>query len=672
MLSFGRNIFSSIGIGVKITLVSSIGIAGMLIVGLMLHWAISNLEETSATVEKSHRVGQRISDFTQAMNQARLRFEAFKDAPGKLTIESTEAMLDITAIKVEGIQSVSSGIIKEDDLAKLVEMVTTIRDSIRQIIPPEKRAGPDSLERLKLTLEDRVIGLTEIRNALRKTEERTPEAFAILQLASKLGDMLGIIAEADVKPDRILLIKLSGESAESTGLTSKIPTAIQGKVDIGKAIARLDEAFDSWINQIVAMNNDIAIASTIFTIVTPILDRIAEQNSLLANTAQANAAMVKQQTRSMTLATLLASLLLATLVAFLIGRSITRPIAAIRNAMQNISGGATDQVIPHTDHTNEIGSMARSVQIFQSAMQERQRLTSVQLDDATDRASRSRDLTQAVHNFDGALSTTRHALSDSSGQLARFSVSLASISHDLDGNARSAMEASTGTAYKSTSVAAATEELAHSIAEISVQTERANAAVQQAVVNSNDSQERMLSLKTQAADITSIVEIINSVAAQTNLLALNATIEAARAGQAGKGFAVVAQEIKALATQTATATADISHQIQNMQQAASEGAGAVGALAETLASVEESSVAVAAAVRQQDHSVTEIARIMADLSGEAAVAQDTSSRTFAQTEEAKAMAEALRILAEEVETISAQFRTEAEQFMTVVNTASAA
>ncbi len=672
MLSFGRSIFSSVGIGAKITLVSSIGIAGMLSVGLTLHWAILNLEETSATVEKSHRVGERISDFTQAMNQARLRFESFKDTPGKLAIESTEAMLDVTADKARKVQSISSGIISDAELKKLLEMVLTIRDSIRQIIPPQKRSGPDSLERLKLTLEDRMISLTETRNILLRTEERTPEAFAALQLASKLGDMLGIIGEAGTKPDRILLIKLSGELAEAAVLTEKIPKSVQGKVDIGWAMTRLDEAFDTWINQVVAMNNDIAIASTIFTIVTPIIDRITEQNSLLANTAQANAAMVKDQTRIMTIATLLLSLLLATLVAFLIGRSITRPIAAIRNAMQNISGGATDQAIPHTNHTNEIGSMARSVQIFQSAMQERQRLTTVQLDDATDRASRSRDLTQAVHNFDGALSSTRQALSDSSGQLARFSVSLASISHDLDGNARSAMEASAGTAYKSTSVATATEELAHSIAEISVQTERANAAVQKAVGNSNDSQERMLSLKARAADITSIVEIINSVAAQTNLLALNATIEAARAGQAGKGFAVVAQEIKALATQTATATADISRQILTMQDAATQGAGAVGALAETLALVEESSVAVAAAVRQQDHSVTEIARIMADLSGEAAVAQDTSSRTFAQTEEAKTMAEALRTLAEEVETISAQFRSEAEQFMTVVNTASAA
>jgi methyl-accepting chemotaxis protein len=672
MRSFRSRSFFSVGIGGKITLVSSIGIGGMLVVGLTLLWSMGQLEESSATVEKSQQAGERLSDFNHAMNQARIKFEAFKDAPGKLTIESTEALLDVAAQKALTLQEQSAGIIGDSEMVKLIEMVTTIRDSIRQIIPSDKRSGPESHERLKLTLEDRVSALAELRQDLLKVRDHTSESFAGLLLAAKIGDILSTIAEADTKPDRMLLIKLAGEIEDSTGIIAKTPKSTQKNVEAARTIERLSQAFELWLNQAIMMQNDIAISSSIFTIIAPIMDKMTEQRTMLANQAQANAAMVKSQTRLMTVATLLISLLLASLVAYVIGRSITRPIAAIRNAMQDIAGGATDQAIPHTDHTNEIGSMARSVQIFQGAMQERQRLTDVQLDAATERASRSRDLTEAVQSFNGALSGTRQALSDSSGKLGTFSISLADISQSLDGNARSAMEASAGTAQKSTSVATATEELAYSIAEISVQTERANSAVQKAVVSSNESQERMISLRSRAGEITSIVEIINSVASQTNLLALNATIEAARAGQAGKGFAIVAQEIKALANQTANATADISRQILSMQQAASEGASAVGAMAETLSLVEESSVAVAAAVRQQDHSVTEIARIMADLSGEATMAQDASSRTFSETEEAKAMAEALRTISETVETISTQFRSEAERFMTVVNSASAA
>ncbi|MCJ8322393.1 MAG: methyl-accepting chemotaxis protein [Rhizobiales bacterium] len=64
-------------------------------------------------------------------------------------------------------------------------------------------------------------------------------------------------------------------------------------------------------------------------------------------------------------------------------------------------------------------------------------------------------------------------------------------------------------------------------------------------------------LQQSLGSVTAVAEAIQTIARQTNLLALNATIEAARAGEAGKGFAVVAAEVKNLADQTSTATAQI-------------------------------------------------------------------------------------------------------------------
>lgn len=72
------------------------------------------------------------------------------------------------------------------------------------------------------------------------------------------------------------------------------------------------------------------------------------------------------------------------------------------------------------------------------------------------------------------------------------------------------------------------------------------------------SREEIESLKNQIDRVGGVAEQINMIARQTNLLALNATIEAARAGDAGRGFAVVANEVKALATQTSTATDEIA------------------------------------------------------------------------------------------------------------------
>ena len=86
--------------------------------------------------------------------------------------------------------------------------------------------------------------------------------------------------------------------------------------------------------------------------------------------------------------------------------------------------------------------------------------------------------------------------------------------------------------------------------------------------------DRLAVINERAANITSVVTTISKVAEQTNLLSLNAAIEAEKAGQYGRGFAVVAREIRRLADQTAEATLDIEHIVQEMTSAIS--AGVVG------------------------------------------------------------------------------------------------
>ncbi len=89
--------------------------------------------------------------------------------------------------------------------------------------------------------------------------------------------------------------------------------------------------------------------------------------------------------------------------------------------------------------------------------------------------------------------------------------------------------------------------------------------------------------------IKQISGMIEGIAAQTNLLSLNASIEAARAGEHGKGFAVVAEQVRELAVQSATASAQTTEIIRNTSHTIQKGVEAARSMETSLMEIAENS-----------------------------------------------------------------------------------
>ena len=303
-------------------------------------------------------------------------------------------------------------------------------------------------------------------------------------------------------------------------------------------------------------------------------------------------------------------LILGIAIALFIGlKAMSQPIARLKLAMVGLARNDLNTEVPEKDRRDEIGDMAKTVEIFKTNGLEVERLKAAQAETEKQAAEqRKRDMISLADGFERAVGEIIDTVGSASTELEASSSTLATTAQraqELTSVVAVASGEATGNVQ---SVATATEELSSAVNEISRQVQESARMAGEAVAQARTTTERVSELSVAATRIGDVVELINTIAGQTNLLALNATIEAARAGDAGRGFAVVAAEVKTLAEQTAKATGEISQQISGIQTATQESVDAIRDISLTIERLSEVSSTIAAAVEEQGAATQEISR----------------------------------------------------------------
>jgi methyl-accepting chemotaxis protein len=379
-------------------------------------------------------------------------------------------------------------------------------------------------------------------------------------------------------------------------------------------------------------------------------------------TAKAEAGMATLTTLALVVGT--SSIAIAVIVALVLARGISRPITGLTTVMADLAGGRTAIQIPDTERRDEIGHMARAVEVFRLNAIDNARLRQQQQEnEAQAREARRQEMLKMADSLESRVRRVVTAINASAGELHTASDNLAANAEQTQRQSAAVASATEQATANVGTVSAASIELTASIHEIS---RRVSEAAEVAVAASHEAKaadSRISGLEHAAQKIGEVVQLINDIASQTNLLALNATIESARAGEAGKGFAVVANEVKHLAGQTGRATEDIAAQIGTIQAETRAAVSAIEAIARTIERINEMSASIAGAVEQQGAATAEIARnVEQATAGTREVATNISGVAQAASDTGR-MAQSLFAAAGNLMTDSGELEREVESFL---------
>ncbi len=669
MSNIVAKILGKIGVKYQIGLIGAATLVGFIAVGAIYYVGEQKQEAMQAVEVRENRGAELVKNIQIAFLKAR---EQEKDFLLTLDPKRAEKHSEIVAQtlplfdELKKIHGASAGTEDANMTAKDVARVVATREGFlayakqfNDLVEIWRRGGltPDSGLRGKLR-----EAVHEIEGAIKGFDQ--PRLMAtLLMMRRHEKDFL-------LRKDPKYLKKMDARLAEFGRELAASSIPEDAKVDIAAKAKTYRAAFGELADLILEELGNRDRMSGLYAEVMPKLMMLENQG--IAD-ARATVEALKRNTERtvVTMATTIIGATVLTLaLALVIGLGISGPIGAMTAVMTRLAEGDKSAEIPAADQSNEIGEMARAVQVFkENAIRMDQMAKEQEEIERRAEEEKRRTMKDLADDFEarvkGVVETVTAAATEMQSAAQSLSSTAEETNHQADAVAAASEQASTNVQ----TVAAASEELSSSIAEIGRQVAQAASTSQQAKTEAERTNAQVQGLAEAAQKISDIVDLINDIASQTNLLALNASIEAARAGDAGKGFAVVASEVKNLATQTAKATEEISGQIGAVQSATEEAVKVIQGIVGTVGDISEISTAIASAVDEQDAATGEISRNVQEAAlGTQEVSSNIGGVTQAASETGAAasqMLDAAGQLSREAETL----RGEVDKFLTQIRAA---